>query len=110
MRQKNVMQKEFRQETARLAKAKETVAIDFPREGEAVDGPHYSFRVSAPQDTARVEFCVNQGPWLPCRQASGYWWFDSSDITPGLYQIRARMLGQDGTVRLTMLRRFTTGR
>jgi hypothetical protein len=91
---------------APLAKPRGMVTVDYPQEGEVVSSPNYSIRISAPQDAKNVELCINQSPWLPCRQAGGYWWFDCTDISSKPYQVRARMRSHDGKVKLTMLRRF----
>jgi len=106
MRQKHVVQTDFRKDQQRPAKVKESFTIDYPQEGETVAGRDYTFRINAPQDAPTVELSINQGPWLPCRQASGYWWFDCTDIEPEPYQARARMRLHGGKEKLTMLRRF----
>jgi hypothetical protein len=106
MRQRHVVQTDFRKDQQRPARAKESFTIDYPQEGETVNGRHYSLRVSAPQDAETVELCINQGSWLPCRQASGYWWFDFINIEPEPCQTRARLRTRGGKEKLTMLRRF----
>ena len=106
MRQKHSMQTDFRKAPRAPAKTKEDFSIDYPQEGETVTGRDYTFRINAPQDAPAVELSINQGPWLPCRQASGYWWFDCTDMAPEPYQARARMRLHDGTEKLTLLRRF----
>jgi len=76
MRQKHVVQTDFRKDQQRPAKVKESFTIDYPQEGETVAGRDYTFRINAPQDAPTVELSINQGPWLPCRPAIGYWWYD----------------------------------
>jgi len=100
------VQTNSKKEESQSVMTKELMSLDYPQEGETIAGPNYSFRISAPQDAPMVELCINQGPWQLCRQAIGFWWFDCSDLTRGLYQARARMHTNDGKVKLTLLRRF----
>ncbi|MCX5797938.1 MAG: hypothetical protein NTY77_20805 [Elusimicrobia bacterium] len=91
------------------AAAGEAPAIDFPKEGETVAPAHYTLRISSPRKAQAVEVRIGQGPWLPCRHGSGFWWCDWSDIEPGSYQARARVRFADGRMMLTLLRRFQAG-
>jgi len=71
------------------------VVVDFPRESSTISGPYYSVRIGA-LEADTVDVCINQGDWLTCRHAAGYWWYDWADFEPGEYQIvaRARIGGQ----------------
>lgn len=93
---------------AKPAPARERGAIDYPFEGELVSGKEYTVRVSAPKDADRVELCLNNGPWRPCRSAAGYWWLDCREFPRGDCQARARIHTPAGTA-LTLLRRFRSG-
>jgi hypothetical protein len=85
---------------------RETIALDYPQEGETINGSQYTIRISAADSARSVEICVDQGPWEGCRQAAGFWWHDWSQIAPGEHQVRARMTDQGGNVKMTMLRWF----
>lgn len=74
-----------------------TVKIDFPQAGEVVTSPSYTLRVDA-DGAAAVEVSLDGGPLLPCRYASGYWWFDWNDCRPGPHTLRAQARSSDGEV------------
>ena len=73
------------------------VFIDFPREGEKVASNVYSFRIGTSPQASRVEVSIDGGDWLPCRNASGYWWHDWICFSAGDHQISARAFLPDGT-------------
>lgn len=62
--------------------------IDYPLENETIDSRCYTIRVNAPE-ARLVRLAINQGEWLECRPAVGYWWFDWSNYAPGEYEIIA---------------------
>ncbi len=69
--------------------ASATIAIDYPREEELVIPGHYAVRISAhPQ--AQVEISINEGDWLGCRHAVGYYWFDWEPSKAGEVTLVAR--------------------
>lgn len=72
--------------------------LDHPREGEIITAQNYTFRVGATGDIARVEISINAGPWQPCRNSVGYWWYDWSGYTGGRYQAVVRAQAKDGQV------------
>lgn len=72
------------------------LSIDYPRQGETITGAGYTFRVSAPLDSRVVEVAIDQGPWKPCREASGFWWFDWSGYESGEHQLVARLVTAEG--------------
>jgi len=71
-------------------------ALDYPQEGETIVSPQYTFRVGAAGEPERVEISLNQGPWLPCRYAVGYWWYDWTGYTSGRYQAAVRVYTKGG--------------
>ncbi|MDR1522887.1 MAG: hypothetical protein LBS29_02920 [Endomicrobium sp.] len=73
------------------------IVIDYPFESENIKGFHYVIRVGASNE-GYVELSFNNGEWLPCRFASGYWWFDWSYFTPGDHFISARLVNPSGDV------------
>ncbi|OGR87524.1 MAG: hypothetical protein A3J74_09835 [Elusimicrobia bacterium RIFCSPHIGHO2_02_FULL_57_9] len=78
--------------TAAAAPAAEPEAVlDYPQEGEVIRSSQYTFRIGAPKHAQGVEICINHGPWQPCRQASGFWWYDWSDFKSGEYRVTARI-------------------
>ncbi len=91
---------------ASAAVTPEPVTLDYPQEGETITSPVYTFRISALPSAERMEVCIGLGPWQSCRSDIGYWWYDWSDYEPGGYQLRARMHAKDGSVKMTLLRRF----
>lgn len=77
--------------TKQRPSARTMLAVDFPRQGETVTSPHYAVRLSAPEDAAQVEISVDQGDWIPCRKAAGYWWHDWSGYGEGEHEVVARI-------------------
>lgn len=73
---------------AKSAKAP-AVNLDYPQAGEQVLLGHYAVRVAAKPDVT-VEVAVDGGPWQPCREAVGYFWFDWSPAAPGEHTLVAR--------------------
>ncbi len=70
--------------------------IEYPQQGETIVSPSYTFRVGAPAGAEGVDVSIDQGPWLACRNAAGYWWFDWSAIEDGEHEIIARTRGPKG--------------
>lgn len=77
-------------------KKQDEILIDFPKNNEEISsGTGYTVRIHAAECEA-VEISINDSDWMPCRNASGYWWFDWDETEPGKYKIYARMLKKDG--------------
>jgi hypothetical protein len=76
-------------------------AIDYPLENERVGSDGYTIRVNAPQ-ARLVRVAINQGEWLECRPAVGFWWFDWSGIAPGEHEIVACADYEDGREAVSM--------
>ena len=73
------------------------VIVDYPVENETIASDNYVLRIGASTD-GYVEVSFNSGEWLPCRFASGYWWFDWNYFKSGNVTIAARIVGSDGKV------------
>jgi hypothetical protein len=69
--------------------------IDHPTEGERLRGPVYVIRLGVGGADA-VEISFDKGNWLPCRYASGYWWYDWTNISSGRHTLVARMHTPEG--------------
>src|ERR1039457_5616322 len=69
--------------------------IDHPTQNEILLGPQYNIRLGV-GGADLVEISIDKSPWLPCRLASGYWWYDWSKIARGKHQLVARMRASDG--------------
>ncbi|TBR26113.1 hypothetical protein EPO15_00740 [bacterium] len=82
------------------------IRVEFPIEGETLVSPDYTFRVMAPEAAVTVDICINQGDWLPCREAVGLWWHDWNTLENGEYEVVARARQQDGTVTVSEPRIF----
>jgi hypothetical protein len=77
--------------------------IDFPLNHERLLGPVYVIRLGV-GGAQLVELAIDGGSWQPCRQTSGYWWYDWSGIQPGKHTLVARMRTDDGRWFRTPLR------
>lgn len=64
--------------------------IDYPAQDEKIDSREYSLRISASEAGMNVDVSIDQGPWLPCRKASGHWWYDWSGYDAGEHEVIAR--------------------
>lgn len=82
------------------------VRVDFPKESETIVGADYSFRVVAPEASVSADVCIDQGEWLKCRHAVGFWWFDWRPTEAGEHELVARVRGADGTVLVSEPRIF----
>lgn len=71
-------------------------AVDFPAQDESILSAQYTFRVSAPDSAESVDVSIDQGPWLACRKAEGFWWYDWSGFDDGEHELIARTPGKNG--------------
>ena len=79
-----------------------SAVLDHPQQGEKITAPQYTFRIGTLGDIELVAISINQGPWQPCRNAAGYWWYDWAGYTVGRYQAEVKAQTKDG-------RAFTSG-
>lgn len=73
------------------------LAVEYPRQGETISSSDYTVRVFAPQTANKVGISIDQGPWMSCRPAVGYWWYDWSGIENGEHQIAVSMETEQGS-------------
>jgi hypothetical protein len=83
------------------------VWIEFPQEGETIAHARYTFQVCACASAMTVEVSVNGGPWLPCRESMGLWWFDWEDCADGEHAAAARIHKERGQTAESEPRRFS---
>ena len=74
------------------------VTTDYPRQNDKISSVCYTIRLSAPQGVKKAEVSIDQGDWLPCREAIGHWWYDWSGYSDGEHEVVARITLQDGNV------------
>jgi len=82
------------------------VTIDFPQQDEGVAQGNYTFRVGTLPEAEKVEVSIDRGPWLACRKAVGYWWYDWSGYACGIHRLTARAFFPEGSVAVSTQRRF----
>jgi len=80
----------------RASAAQTRPAVDYPASGETVVSAQYTVRVSAPENAETVDVSIDQGPWLSCRKAEGFWWYDWSGYADGAHAVIARTPGKNG--------------
>ncbi len=73
-----------------------SLSIDYPNDGDILQGIHYAIRLGASNGTPQISF--DGSDWKDCRNAGGYWWYDWQYFTPGSYKINARLLDTNGKV------------
>lgn len=71
-------------------------AVDFPAQNETILSAQYTLRLSAPATAKSVDVSIDQGAWLACRQAEGFWWYDWSGYDSGEHEVIARTPGKNG--------------
>lgn len=82
------------------------VFIDYPAQDEGIGLEGYSVRIGTTPGAEKVEISIDRGPWLPCRQAEGYWWYDWSNYGDGVHRLTARGLSAEGSSGISSQRRF----
>jgi hypothetical protein len=82
------------------------VFIDYPQQDEGITSAQYTFRIGTAPQADKVEVSIDRGPWLACRQADGFWWYDWSNYTPGVHRLTARGVTTDGKTGMSLQRRF----
>lgn len=82
------------------------VVVDYPKQDELVSSARYAIRISALKDAKSVEVAVDQGPWQPCRQAVGHWWYDWSGYENGEHEVVARSKTREGKCTLSDAHEF----
>ncbi|HVA67040.1 MAG TPA: hypothetical protein VNK24_08980 [Elusimicrobiota bacterium] len=87
-------------------KAVDEVRVDYPQDAEIVVSTHYTYRINAAPDAAKVEVSVNGGDWRPCRESLGLWWFDWHGYKPGSHVITARAEKKSGKFAVSTPRHF----
>ena len=80
--------------------------LDHPQQGEKITSPQYTFRIGTLGDIELVAISINNGPWQPCRNAAGYWWYDWAGYKGGQYQAEAKAQTKDGQVFTSETRKF----
>jgi len=80
------------------------LAVEYPREGEIVVAPAYTFRIDA--SAPRVEIAIDGGGWCSCRRSDDYWWFDWSDYDSGPHQAIVRAAAGSGPETVARVCRF----
>lgn len=86
---------------------KKKISIDYPKRHEKITSGNYTFRLSAAVGASeRVLVSVDDGPFQPCRSASGYWWFDWAGYRSHHHRLVAKIVSSDGDVVSEAVRRF----
>jgi len=81
--------------------------VDYPLQGETITSRQYTYRIAAPETAESVDISINQGPWLACRNAAGYWWYDWAGYCNGKYEVIARIPGKNGRWTMTLPNEFS---
>jgi hypothetical protein len=86
---------------------KKKISIDFPKQHERIASASYTFRLGAALgEGERVLVSVDDGPFLPCRFAEGYWWFDWGGYRSHHHRLIAKIVSADGDLVSEAARRF----
>jgi hypothetical protein len=90
---------------SKMVTTETNVVLDYPKPGEVITSAQYSLRVGATEHVQNVEVSIDGSPWLPTRQAAGFYWFDWSNYMSGRHEIAVRARLFDGNFEKTDLRR-----
>ncbi|MBI5242504.1 MAG: hypothetical protein HY922_02325 [Elusimicrobia bacterium] len=82
------------------------VSIEYPSEGEVVHYHAYTFQVKVVEGALHVRISVDGGPWHPCRESMGLWWYDWCGYASGEHKAMARIEKRGEIVIHSDLRRF----
>jgi len=74
------------------SKATKALCIDYPLNNDTVYCGHYCFRIGTVGNSEWVKVSVNGGPWIDCRRANGYWWYDWWNFQTGSFFAEALAL------------------
>ena len=88
------------------AKVVLSVRVNFPKEGETVTHPAYTFQLGAMAGAVRVDVRIDEGPWARCRESLGLWWHEWNSGVDGPHSATARVWLADGTIRFSEPRAF----
>ena len=91
----------------RAVQSRPAVRVECPGEGDVIARPFYTFKIAAMPGADRVEVSIDQGGWLPCREALGFWWHDWSGFDKGEHKLAARSRMGDGLSTNSASRRFS---
>ncbi|HBL15717.1 MAG TPA: hypothetical protein DD417_02850 [Elusimicrobia bacterium] len=80
--------------------------LEYPESNEKVNLGWYTFRIAS-NVTGPVEVSIDDGPWMPCRESVGLWWFDYCCELPGKHKVVARVTNELGMVSKTAARSFS---
>jgi hypothetical protein len=95
--------------TKRPVRSGPAVRVEYPREGEMLAQPHYTFHIGAIPEANVVELSIDQGDWAPCRESLGLWWYDWTDAPKGEHVVVARSRVSDDLWIVSEPRRFSVG-
>jgi hypothetical protein len=83
--------------TASAVPVKHKINIDHPSHNDSISRHHYAVRISCAAP-GRAELSVNGGPWMSCREAVGFCWFDWCPSDSGQHVLAVRLLDEHGHV------------
>ena len=70
--------------------ASASVRVEYPRNGELVARPRYTFQIGTNEKARTVEVSVDEGGWKACRESMGLWWHDWAGYAKGDHVLVAR--------------------
>jgi hypothetical protein len=83
------------------------VRIAYPRTGEVLRRPHYTFQIAAVAGAKGVEVSLDYGNWKPCRESLGLWWYDWTGYAKGKHTLLARTIIAENITAFSATRRFS---
>jgi hypothetical protein len=75
---------------SRAMQSRPAVRVECPSEGDVIALPSYTFKIAATSGVEAMEVSIDQGDWVPCREAAGFWWYDWSGFDKGEHELAAR--------------------
>lgn len=94
--------------TPRMAPpAPDSPIVHLPVNDEVIFTPNFSMRFLARAELGPLEVRIDDGPWRPCGEYGGYWWYKWSDYASGPHVVEAKCTPPGGLPILSPRRRFT---
>jgi hypothetical protein len=91
----------------RAFQSRPAVQVEFPREGDVIAQPSYTFQIKATPESDGMEVSIDKGAWMRCRESLGLWWYDWSGFDAGEHELEARTRMSEGLSTISAPRRFS---
>ena len=103
----SVQEEEKKSKHNGVVQSRPAVRVEYPREGDVIAQPSYTFHITTATNADSVEVSIDQGEWIPCRESLGAWWHDWSGFEKGNHELVARTHMGSGISTNSVIRKFS---